>query len=185
MYFTRSSLSGFANPFALQSPFLLFYNIINGMRYYQVDHQGCVTRDIFEATRYEINRYENEVRFLGTPLSRPTYVTMPVCAYLPGTGPEIEYYAGNQRITYDPACGYSVFHQGICGAKKLARPLFRLGGPCGAVVQIGTDDERGYTIAYFGIDLIFYPQKDARIPQSLKGFTRTAYNHFVSIPGFW
>lgn len=177
--------SGFVNPFAQQSPFLLFYNLIDGVRHYQVDYQGCVTRDIFAATRYEINRYEKEVRFLGTTQSRPTYVTIPVCAYLPSTGTESESYAGNHRIAQDPACGRSRLHQAICGAKKLARPLFRLGGPCGAVVQIGTDDERGYTIAYFGIDLLIYPQKIARILWKLDGFTRAADNHFVSIPGYW
>ena len=174
----------FDNPFSGQSPFLLFYSKVNERRVYQVDHLGCVTPDFFCATRYEINRYEVEVRFVGTPQSRPTHMTIPICAYRPSRGGEFEFYAGNQRIALNPDCGRSLIHQAACGAKKLVRPLFRPGGPFGAVVQYGTDDDRGYNIAYFGIDLLFYPQEHAMIPRTLEGFTRIAPNHFVSIPRY-
>lgn len=172
------------NPFAGHSPFLLFYNSADGRRIYQVDGLGCVTPDLFQATRYEIDKYEYDLGHVGDAQHRPRYVTIPVCAYCPSPGAGYEFYAGNHRIQLDPACGKSNIHQAACGAKKLARPLFRLGGPCGAVIQTGTRAD-GVHIAYFGIDLLFYLQGNVRVPDSLEGFTRAGINHFVSIPRYW
>jgi hypothetical protein len=174
------------NPFAEQSPFLLFYNKGAGeRRIYHVSGLGCVTPDLFQATRYEIDRYDGEKGCVGDGLHTPTYVTIPVCAYRPSEEAEFEFYAGNHRIPLDPACGKSAIHQAACGAKKLARPTFRLGGPCGAVVQTTPHTGGTLHVAYFGIDLLFYPQGNSRIPDELEGFTRIGINHFASIPRYW
>jgi hypothetical protein len=125
------------------------------------------------------------MRFLGTPESRPQYVTIPVCIHLPGDGTVPGACAGKQHIAPNPDCGRDFIDQSACGAKKLVRQFFRGGGPRGPVVQIGTDDERGHTLAYFGIDLLFYPQGGARVPRSMDGFTQHAPNHFASIPRYW
>ena len=174
------------NPFAKQSPFLLFYNKGEGeRRTYQVNGLGCVTPDLFQATRYEIDHYGENQGYLGAGQDKPTCVTIPVCAYRPSEEAEFEFYAGNHRIELDPTCGKSAIHQAACGAKKLARPTFRPGGPFGAVVQTAPHTGGTLHVAYFGIDLLFYPQGNARIPVSLEGFTRIGINHFASIPRYW
>jgi hypothetical protein len=174
------------NPFAEQSPFLLFYNKSEGgRRTYQVNGLGCVTPDLFQATRYEIARYDDKLGYVGDGRHSPSYVTIPVCAHCPGHGSEYEFYAGNHRIDLDPACGESAIHQAACGAKKLARPTFRPGGPCGAVVLTAPPAGAPLRVAYFGIDILFYPQGNARVPDALEGFTRIGINHFTSIPRYW
>ena len=174
------------NPFAEQSPFLLFYNKgVGGRRIYLVNGLGCITPDPFQATRYEIDRYEGETAYIGDGLHTPTYVTIPVCAYRPSEEAEFEFYAGNHRIRLDSACGKSSIHQAACGAKKLARPTFRPGGPFGAVVQTAPFTGKTLHVAYFGIDLLFHPQGHARIPDSLEGFTQIGINHFASVPRYW
>jgi hypothetical protein len=173
------------NPFAGHSPFLLFYNKGERDRSYQVDGLGCVTPDLFQATRYEIERYDDTRGYIGDGKHKPTYVTIPVCAYCPSPDSEYEFYAGNHRIQLDPSCGKSIIHQAACEAKKLARPTFRPGGPFGAVVQTAPYTGPTLHVAYFGIDLLFYPQGNARVPDSLEGFTRIGINHFTSIPRYW
>jgi hypothetical protein len=173
------------NPFAEQFPFLLFYNQGVGGRSYQVGGLGCVTPDLFQATRYEIDRYDDQLGYVGDGQHKPTYVTIPVCAYRPCQEAGFEFYAGNHRIPIDPACGKSIVQQAVCGAKKIARPTFRPGGPCGAVVQTAPHTGKSLHVAYFGIDLIFYPQGNARVPDSLEGFTRIGINHFASVPRYW
>lgn len=174
------------NPFAEQSPFLLFYNKGAGdRRIYQVNGLGCVTPDLFQATRYEIDQYDEKLGYVGDGQHTPIFVTIPVCAYHPVNGSEYEFYAGNHRIPLDPACGKSAIHQAACGAKRLARPTFRPGGPFGAVVQTAPHTGATLHVAYFGIDLVFYPQGNARVPDALEGFTRIGINHFASVPRYW
>lgn len=146
---------------------------------------GCVTPDLFQATRYEIDHYSEKHGYLGEGQDKPTNVTIPVCAHYPDHGSEYEFYAGNQRIELDPTCGKSAIHQAACGAKKLARPTFRPGGPFGAVVQTAPFTGPTLHVAYFGIDLLFYPQRNARVPSELEGFTRIGINYFTSIPRYW
>jgi len=173
------------NPFAAQSPFLLFFDEATRGRLYHVHGLGSVTPDLFQATRYEIDRYDPELGYISDGLHTPKRVTIPVCAYSPSEESAYEFYCGNHRIALDPACGKSNIHQAACGAKKLARPTFRLGGPCGAVVQTKPFDGNCQHVAYFGIDLLFYPQGNARIPDMLAGFTRIGINHFASVPRYW
>jgi len=60
------------NPFAEQSPFLLFYNKAAKGRIYQVNGLGCVTPDLFQATRYEIDHYGEKQGYLGNGQDKPT-----------------------------------------------------------------------------------------------------------------
>jgi hypothetical protein len=166
-------------------PFLIFFDGSGGCRSYLVNGLGCVTRDLFQASRYEIDRFDAELGYMSDGLHTPKGVTIPVCAYSRGEEFGYEFYCGNHRIALDPACGKSTIHQAACGAKKLARPTFCLGGPFGAVVQTKPFDGNCQHVAYFGIDLLFYPQGNARIPDMLEGFTRIGINHFASIPRYW
>jgi hypothetical protein len=66
------------NPFAEQSPFLLFYNKGAGdRRTYQVNGLGCVTPDLFQATRYEIDRYDEKLGYVGDGRHTPIFETIP------------------------------------------------------------------------------------------------------------
>lgn len=173
------------NPFAEQSPYFLFFDGTGHNRIYHVAGLGCVTRDLFQASRFEIHSYANDIG-RGVGQRYPQYVTLPVCAYQANQAAEVEFYAGNHRIQLDPACGKSAIHQAACGAKRLARPTFRPGGPFGAVVQTARHTPGAVLhIAYFSIDLLFYPQGNARIPDLLEGFTRIGIHHFTSIPRYW
>lgn len=174
------------NPFADQLPFFLFYDGDGPRRIYHVAGLGRVTRDLFQATRFEIHSYANDIGRTGVGQDTPRYVTIPVCAYQANQNSEVEFYAGNHRIQLDPACGKSIIHQAACGAKRLARPAFRPGGPFGAVVQTAKHTPGDVLhVAYFNIDLLFYPQGNARIPDILEGFNRIGINHFTSIPRYW
>lgn len=173
------------NPFAGQSPFLLFYNQGAKGRIYQVDGLGCVTPDLFEATRYEVDTYQSELGHFSEGQRRPLHVTLPVWAYQPRPEAEYEFYAGKDLIPLDPACGKSAIHQAACAAKRLARPTFRPGGPLGAVVQTAAFTGDTLHVACFGIDLLFDPLGTTRVPDSLEGFTRIGINHFTSIPRYW
>ena len=172
------------NPFALQSPFLLFYRTIEGKRFYQEDPIGCVTPDFFAATRYEIDRYEEDLHYIDHHHLTPLRVTIPVCAHQPRAGAEYEYYAGNQLIALDPASKHPPIHQAACGAKGLVKSLFLKGGPCGPVVNIRKDNTSCTVVAYFGIDLLFFPHGDTSPPRHIKGFTEHMPYHFTSIPRY-
>lgn len=173
------------NPFANHSPFLLFYRG-EQRRHYHVAGLGCVTPDLFQATRYEIDSYLDAHGEPRSDLHDVQQVTIPVCIHCPDSAGVYECYAGRQRIELDRACGKTIIQQIACGAKRLARPVFRPGGPFGAVVQT-VKHIPGNTlhVAYFGIDLLFYPQGNAGIPGQLEGFTRIGINHFTSIPRYW
>lgn len=173
------------NPFAKQSPFLLFYNQGARGRIYHVHGLGCVTPDISRATRYEIDTYQNELGDFGVGHPRPLHVTLPVWAYQPSPAADYEFYAGKNLIPLDSACGKSAIHQMACAAKRLARPTFRPGGPYGAVVQTAAFTGKTLHVACFGIDLLLYPLGNTPVPDVLEGFTRIGINHFTSVPRYW
>ena len=173
------------NPFVEQSPFLLFYNKGTRGRIYQVHGLGCVTPHISKATCYEIDTYQNELGVFADSQQRPVYVTIPVWACQPHPGAEYEFYAGKDLIPLDSTCGKSAIHQAACAAKRLARLTFRPGGPFGAVVQTAAFTGPTLHVAYFGIDLLFYPLGNIPVPNSLEGFTQIGDNHFTSIPRYW
>jgi len=167
------------------NPFFIFYHEDEGRRSYHVKSLGCVTSDILEASRYEIDSYVNDLGGISEGNLRPIYVTVPICAHRPSPGVDYEFYAGKHRIQLDPRCGKTVIHQVACGAKRIARPTFRLGGPFGAVVQTVAHSEGVVHVAYFGIDILFFTHEDEQAPDSLVGFTKIGDNHFTSIPRFW
>lgn len=164
-------------PFAQDPPFLIFYETYNEARYYRVRGKGFPTRDLLKATRYPLNRYQEEINSAEFEPPLPRHAALIVSIHLPAYGVPTAY-AGAECILKRADIALPFFDQAARSARKLIQPLLRTGGPNGACIEVGPKGSPQAKVCHVTIELWICPEAGANIPASIEGFTRLSEHHF-------